>query len=231
MIKLLLIEDNEDLGFMLKNSLEDFIGGYEVRWVVNGKEGLDMLAGFNPDIIVSDIEMPVLDGIEMVKLIRQTDTRIPIILASARTYSKSVTIGFEAGINNYIKKPFLPEELDAHIKALLAMTQTQPDKKNETVYILGAYKFDPQRYCLEYQSQKKNLSQLESNILTLLCENMGDLVERNVFFTKFWNNNYDTNFNSRSLDVFVNNLRHYLEKDSSVKIRTVKKVGLILEVS
>jgi len=110
-IKLLLIEDNEDLSYILKSGLEDVIGGYEVDIALNGKEGLEHYQSFAPDIVVSDIEMPEMDGYEVVKIIRQKNGDIPIILASGRSAPKSVTIGYELGANNYIKKPILQKNL------------------------------------------------------------------------------------------------------------------------
>lgn len=121
MIRLLLVEDDANLSYIIQGGLEDMIGGYEVTIAGNGKEGLETYRQMKPDIIVADIEMPVMDGYEMVRRIRETDQEIPILFSSARVSPKDVVKGYELGVNNYVKKPFLPEELDAHVRALLRM--------------------------------------------------------------------------------------------------------------
>lgn len=230
MIQLLLIEDDVHFGYIIKSSLEEILGGYKVKWVTNGREGLAALDDFKFDVIVSDVEMPFMNGTEMVKKIRSTNTHIPIIFASAKISPGDVTGGYEAGADLYIKKPFQHEELDAHIKSMLKLTRKQPDSTEETVYQLGEYTFYPQQYLLQYKSEKQHLTALESNILAMLCEHMGKVVDRADFIEKYWQADYDYNSNSRSLDVFISKLRGYLSADKSVSIKTLKKVGLLLEV-
>lgn len=227
MIKLLLIEDDANLGYIIKSSLEEIVGGYDVSVATNGMEGLAMLSRITPDIIVSDIDMPVLDGVEMVKKIRMTDNNIPVIFASGKVSSKDVTTGYAVGADNYIKKPFLPEELDAHIKALIKLKS--PAKKKDGKFRIGQYIFDAAHYCIEYNLEKQRLSLREVELLTLLCENMGEVVHRDEVLTKYWGNN--DYFTSRSLDVFISKIRAYLAKDPSVSITNIKGVGFILEVT
>ena len=118
-MKLLLVEDDATLRYMIRNSLEVVIGGYEMAEAANGAEGLELWKTFRPDIIVADVEMPVMDGYEMVAKIRETDRLQPIVFASGMEDPSHVMRGYEVGVNNYIKKPYLPEELDAHVRALL----------------------------------------------------------------------------------------------------------------
>ena len=228
MTKLLLIEDDENMIYMIKNSLEELIGGYKVYAARNGVEGLAVLADIMPDVIVSDIEMPVLDGIEMVKKIRLSNSRIPILFATGRTSFKAVIDGYAAGVNNYIKKPYMPEELDAHIKALLDKSRYQPVETKQELFQIGKYTFDSTRYYLGYESKRQHLTKTESQILALLCVNMGKVVLREEILTKHWPE-ADT-FTSRSLDVFISKIRTYLSADPSVVIKNIKKVGLMLEV-
>ncbi len=228
MIKLLLIEDDINLGYIIKSSLEEIIGDYEVRTASNGEEGLQALTGnYLPDVIVSDIDMPVLNGLDMVKQIRKSNTEIPIIFATAKKSSKDVTVGYESGVNNYIKKPFLPEELDAHIKALIRLKHNQIIKPKEKTYRIGKYIFDPKLYYLDYNSKKQNLTSREAQILTLLYDKKGEVVLREDILNKFWGTN--DYFTSRSLDVFISKMRRYLSEDATVSIKNIKGVGLILE--
>lgn len=116
--------------------MEDVVGGYDVMTATNGKDGLKIYDTFKPDVIISDIDMPVMNGIDMVKRIRETDGDVIILFATAMTNPNNVKLGYEVGVNNYVKKPFVPEELDAHIKGLLKMKNGRR-MRNETNF----YKF------------------------------------------------------------------------------------------
>jgi len=229
-IKLLLIEDDADLSYIMKSGLEDVIGEYEVDIALNGQEGLEHYRSFKPDMIVSDIEMPGMDGYEMVKIIRQTDEDIPIILATGKSAPKNVTIGYEMGADNYIKKPYTPEELNAHIKALLQMKNNTRRQSKSDIRKIGKYTFDPKNMTLTFSyTEKIELTARESQILELLVQHKGEIVKREDILNMFWEK-HDYSFASKSLNVFVTKLRSYFSKDASVSIKNVKQVGLILEV-
>ena len=114
MVKLLLVEDDVNLSYIVQTALEDLIGGYQVFTAPNGAEGLKQWEEHHPDVIVSDIDMPVMNGFDMVRRIRETDKTTPILFGSALTSPRDVKEGYKLGVNNYVKKPFVPDELDAH---------------------------------------------------------------------------------------------------------------------
>ena len=229
MVKLLLVEDDANLCYIIQGGLEDMIGGYEVMTAANGEEGLRLWHEQKPDVIVSDIEMSVMDGYEMVRRIRETDSDIPILFTSGRVSPKDVVKGYELGINNYIKKPFLAEELNAHITALLRLTKGMKKTDEEEVFRLGSrYLFDAQKQLLrDVQGEEKSLTQREARLLQMLCENKGKVVRREQILAQLWDTE-DDYFASRSLDVFVSRLRKLLAADGTVQIKTVKGVGLML---
>lgn len=228
MIRLLLVEDDTNLSYIIQAALEDMIGDYEVAIANNGKEGLDKYRADKPDIIVADIEMPVMDGYEMVRRIRETDKEIPILFSSARVSPKDVVRGYELGVNNYVKKPFLPEELDAHIHALLRMKQGSTEKKMSHSLTVGNYTLDPAQATLRHTSGSTQLlTPRETGILELLFNKPGEVIRREVILDKFWNTDGDY-FASRSLDVFVTKLRKLFTKDETVCIKTVKGIGLMI---
>jgi len=230
MIKLLLIEDDVNLGYIIKNIMEDLIGGYEVDIALNGKKGLEHLKSFAPDVIVSDIEMPVMNGFEMVKKIRQANLDLPVIFATCKINSKDVTFGYEVGADNYIKKPFTPEELDAHVKTLINLKNNCRLRLKNTIYSIGKYSFDPKNFTLIYDNLEKiKLTSRESRILEILLQHKGDIVKREYFLKTFWDSKIDNFYASRSLDVFITKLRKYLSKDTSISIKNVKQAGLILD--
>lgn len=230
MIRLLLVEDDSNLCYIIQGGLEDMVGGYEVMTAPNGEEGLKLWKEQHPDVIVSDIEMPVMDGYEMVRRIRETDPFTPILFTSGRVSPKDVVKGYELGVNSYVKKPFLPEELNAHITALLKMTKGMRASEDEAVFSIGKhFRFDAERAVLHSEVDGEHLLTVrEAQLLRLLCEQKGKIVKRDVILSRFWNTE-DDYFASRSLDVFVSRLRKLLASDSSVQIRTVKGVGLVLE--
>ena len=233
MTRVLLVEDDKNLSFILKSSLEQMIGGYEVLSVANGKDGLDMLTKENFDVIVSDVEMPVMDGVTMVQHIRKNHPSLAIIFITGLTTARDVINGYQAGADFYIKKPFLPEELDAHIQAVLRMrhnTQAESPAGNDedTIFTIGKYSFDPTQNLLIFENEQHNLTAKESKILEMLCREKGKVVSRENILNEIWGNS--DFYSSRSLDVFITKLRKYLSKDTSVSLNVLKGVGICLKV-
>jgi DNA-binding response OmpR family regulator len=237
MIKLLLVEDDDILGFIIKEGME-LIGDYEVMWCQNPKAGLVAFDSFVPDVVVSDVEMPGMTGLEMVKIIRQKNPDIPIILETGVASGKTIVEAYSIGIDNYIKKPFLPAELDAYIQVLMRRISAAPKPVNavveapaaltESQYVFGKYKFDSKRQTLESQSNRYELSVTESTLLELLVKNVGQLVTKEMIATDIWKGNQY--MNNQSLDVFLHNLRKYLVDDSEIRIKTVRGVGYVFEI-
>lgn len=233
MTRVLLVEDDKNLSFILKSSLEQMIGGYEVVSVANGKDGLDMLTKENFDVIVSDVEMPVMDGVTMVQHIRKNHPSLAIIFITGLTTARDVINGYQAGADFYIKKPFLPEELDAHIQAVLRMrrnTQAESPVGNDedTIFTIGKYSFDPTQNLLIFENEQHNLTAKESKILEMLCREKGKVVSRENILNEIWGNS--DFYSSRSLDVFITKLRKYLSKDTNVSLNVLKGVGICLKV-
>ena len=233
MTRVLLVEDDKNLSFILKSSLEQMIGGYEVVSVANGKDGLDMLTKGNFDVIVSDVEMPVMDGVTMVQHIRKNHPSLAIIFITGLTTARDVINGYQAGADFYIKKPFLPEELDAHIQAVLRMrhnTQAESPVGNDedTIFTIGKYSFDPTQHMLIFENEQHNLTAKESKILEMLCREKGKVVSRENILNEIWGNS--DFYSSRSLDVFITKLRKYLSKDTDVSLNVLKGVGICIKV-
>jgi len=228
-IKLLLVEDDANLCYIIRGGLEDMIGGYEVMTASNGEEGLKIWKEQHLDIIISDIEMPVMDGYEMVRRIRETDGFIPIVFTSGRVSPKDVVKGYELGVNNYIKKPFLAEELDAHIGALLKMKRGMGAANESEIYRIGEnYTFDAVHAVLKHSScVQKTMTEREAKLLQMLCKKKNELVRRDIILSRLWDTEDDF-FASRSLDVFVTRLRKLFADDERIQIKTVKGVGLCL---
>lgn len=226
-IKLLFVEDDTSFAFVVKGSLE-LTGEYEIDTASSGREGLELFNSSSPDIIVSDIEMKDMDGMEMVKLIRKLNKDIPILFATGRTSPQDVLKGYELNVDNFIKKPYLPDELNAHIKAILKRVQKQQSLQPISKIQIGQYSFDINTHILTKEHSRK-LTQREADILLLLHERKGTIVKREEILESFWGRN--DFFTSRSLDVFINSLRKYLSEDHTIEIQTIRSEGLKLQFS
>jgi len=227
-VKLLFVEDDTSFAFIIKGSLE-LTEMYQVQTAFNGKEGLDAYHSFNPDVIVADIEMPIMNGMEMVSQIRKTDESIPILFATGHTSARLVLDGYKLNVDNFIKKPFLPEELDAHIQAVLRRTRMVSNVNNEENIYLGDIIFNTEKQYLQHKSVKYKLTARESRILHKLFESNGNVVKRDTLLKEIWG--LSDFFTSRSLDVYINSLRKYLSVDPKINIETIRGKGLVLNIT
>ena len=223
MAKILYVEDEAFLAKIVKESLERL--EHEVMHLSDGKNVDRIFLDFSPDICVFDIMLPFKNGYELAKEVRHLDNKIPIIFLTAKSQTQDVVTGFEAGGNDYIKKPFSMEELEVRIQNLLKITEGIKKQKTkiEVISIGKYYTFYPIKHQLISTSGKKTLSHKESQILDLLCENINGTTERKEILLKVWND--DSYFNSRNLDVYIRKIRGYLSKDDKVNIMTLKGVG------
>ncbi|MCD7937599.1 MAG: response regulator transcription factor [Tannerellaceae bacterium] len=218
-IKVLLVEDEQTLAGIIKDTLEG--KEFEIELAYNGIEGLEKYQEIKPDIIVTDIMMPEMDGFTMVREIRKTNQAIPVLFLSARSAANDVVEGFELGGNDYLKKPFGMSELIVRIKALLSRVPVKPVETTD--YRLGNYRFDPITQNLFLFGEKQALSNRESEILKRLCDNKNQVLPMKDVLLDLWGD--DSFFNARSLHVFITKLRHKLSKDPSIQILNVRGIG------
>ena len=205
-ITVLLVEDEQTLAMIIKDTLEG--QGFLIQTAADGEEGLRLFFDLRPDVLVADVMMPRMDGFEMVRRIRQTDRRTPVLFLTARSAVNDVVEGFELGANDYLKKPFGMQELIVRIKALMgrACTYTQPAENEQTFYEIGRYQLDTRRQLLLHESLKQELSHREAEILRRLCQNRNCVVSMRDILLDLWGD--DSFFNQRSLHVFITKLRH-----------------------
>jgi DNA-binding response OmpR family regulator len=226
-IKLLFVEDDTSFAFIVKGSLE-LTDVYQVQTAFNGKEGLEAYYSFDPDVIVADIDMPVLDGMDMISQIRKTNELIPVLFITGHTGAQYVINGYKLKVDNFIKKPFLPEELDVHIQAVLKRTRMFQNLNNFGEVYLGNTVFNMDKQYLTYQNIKRKLTARETKILHKLYERKGNVVNREELLKEFWG--LSDFFTSRCLDVFINLLRKHLSPDPNINIETIRGKGLVLNI-
>ena len=221
-IKILLVDDDLKNSMLLKRFIE--ADGYEVIYANNGKVGLEMYREEHPDLILLDINMPELDGFEMARMIRQSDKRVVIFFLTDRTDKVDRLHGFSLKGNDYIPKPFYPEELIARIHERFDSVTVDQDVE----YQVGDTLFRPNLSSLSYGGETHSLSVRQTEILQMLVENIGRLVGRDEILERIWG---DASYsNSLALNVQITYLRRLLT-DSRISIVSIKKKGYILSVT
>ncbi|MBP1615480.1 MAG: putative two component system response regulator [Bacteroidetes bacterium] len=226
-IEVLLVEDEHTLAMIIKDTLEE--KSFIIRTAFNGEEGLRLFFEHRPDVLVADVMMPRMDGFEMVRRIRQTDKKTPVIFLTARSAINDVVEGFELGANDYLKKPFGMQELIVRIKALVGKAFNSSEEEKSSKFEIGNYLFDSITQSLIFAGVKQELSHRESEILHRLCENRNQVVNAQDVLLDLWGD--DSFFNSRSLHVFMTKLRHKLAQDERIRIVNVRGIGYKLIVN
>jgi DNA-binding response OmpR family regulator len=220
-MKILYIEDEVSLAKIVKESLES--RDFDVLHLDDGEFVMNEITSFQPDICLVDVMLPKKDGFTIGNEIRQLYPNLPIVFITARDQTKDVLKGFESGGNDYIKKPFSLEELIIRIKNLYTLTKGQNDQKENASYRIGLYTYNPKTLDLIVQDTVKKLSYREAQLLMILFETKGEIVNRKYILDTLWGD--DHFFNSRNLDVYITKLRNYLKSDPNIEIITLKGVG------
>ncbi len=198
--------------------------GYEVVYASNGKVGLELYRDVHPDLILLDINMPEMNGFEVAQTIRETDRRIIIFFLTDRTDKVDRLYGFKLKGNDYIPKPFYPEELIAKINERFESDITSQDIE----YLLGNTLFRPNLASLTYKGETHSLSVRQTEILAILAKNVGKVVDRDTILNTVWG---DSSYaNSLALNVQITYIRKLLT-DPSITITSLKKKGYILTIN
>ena len=223
-IRILLAEDDENLGSLLKEYL--IAKSYDTDWQVDGDKAYKSFIKNHYDLCILDVMMPIKDGFTLAKEIRMTNAEIPIIFLTAKSMKEDVIEGFKMGADDYMSKPFSMEELLFRIEAILRRTQKDGVGGNQAEFNIGKYKFDATKQTLYLDDIAQKLTTKESELLQLLCNNKNIVLERNFALKTIWiDDNY---FNARSMDVYIAKLRKYLKDDPSVQIINVHGKGFKL---
>jgi DNA-binding response OmpR family regulator len=202
--------------------------GYEVEGVGDGSQALARFGQIKPDLVVLDIMLPGADGLEICKEIRKL-SQVPIIMLTARDEVTDKVVGLEVGADDYLTKPFHPQELVARAKALLRRARVEPDAPK--LIRAGKLEVDLERHEVRYEQAKVQLRPKEFDLLTLLARHPGRVFQRSELLDLVWG--YDFPGYTRTVDVHVQQVREKLAA-AGVKepsIETVWGVGYRLELS
>ena len=222
-IRILLVDDDRQNSEFLRKFLE--VEGYKVTYAENGRKGWEAFTVAKPDLVLLDVNMPVMNGFELAQLIREQDRDLLIFFLTDRTEKADRLKGFDLKGNDYIPKPFYPEELIAKIKERFEHRLSTPS----TRMTIGKTIFDSNLSTIEIDGVVQHLSARQSEILAILAQNIGQTVERDIILQSVWGN--DSYANSLALNVQITYLRKKLKADISISIVSLKKRGYFLEVN
>lgn len=229
MARILLAEDDPNLGLLLQEYLT--IKGFDTTLAKDGDEALSKFVLSTYDLCIFDVMMPKKDGFTLAKEVRMSDKDTPIIFLTAKSMKDDTLQGFKVGADDYMTKPFSMEELLARIQAVLRRSQKiagSEEVKPATSFVIGAYIFDYEKQVLHHSDIHQKLTSKESELLKLLCENLGKPVSRSFALKMVWGD--DTYFNARSMDVYITKLRKFFKEEPSIQIVNLHGEGFKLVI-
>ena len=219
-IKILLCEDDENLGMLLREYLQ--AKGFVAELCADGEAGFKAFLKTKFDICVLDVMMPKKDGFTLAQEIRSANTDVPIIFLTAKTLKEDILEGFKLGADDYITKPFSMEELVFRIEAILRRTKGKKSRES-TVYRLGHLTFVTQWQLLQIGEKHTKLTSKENEALALRCSHSNEILQRDFALKTIWiDDNY---FNARSMDVYITKLRKHLKDDPQIEIINIHGKG------
>jgi len=219
--RVLVVEDDEEIADVLRRALRN--EGYDVRTSADGVEALDVAAGFIPDLIVLDLGLPRLDGIEVCRRLR-ADSDVPILMLTARAETDDRVGGLDSGADDYLVKPFERKELLARIRALL---RRRPPRGSASLQV-GDLSLNPDTREVRRGQREIELTNREFELLEYLMHNERLVVSRERLLDEVWG--YDPMAATNTIDVFISNLRRKLESDSESRLLHTKRgAGYVLK--
>jgi DNA-binding response OmpR family regulator len=219
--RVLVVEDDTEIAQVLQRSMR--IEGYDVRIAGDGVSALDAAHAFLPDLVVLDLGLPRLDGIEVAKTLREGGGDVPILMLTARDAVDARVEGLDAGADDYLVKPFERQELLARMRALL---RRRPPRGSASL-VVGDLKLNPDTHEVHRGERSIELTQREFELLEYLMHNERIVVSRQRLLDEVWG--YDPFSMTNTIEVFVSNLRRKLEADGEPRLlHTIRGAGYVL---
>jgi heavy metal response regulator len=221
-MRLLVVEDEKKVASFIRQGLAE--EGYAVDVALDGEEGLRMALEGLHDLIILDIALPKMDGLQVLKRLRQQEVKRPVLLLTVRATIEDKVLGLDAGADDYLTKPFAFQELLARVRALLRRrAETEP-----ALFQIADLILDPARRATSRRGRKIDLTSKEFALLEYFMRNPGRVLTRTMIIEHVWNYDFDTM--SNVIDVYVNYLRKKIDSGHEPKlIHTVRGVGYVLK--
>jgi DNA-binding response OmpR family regulator len=222
-VRILVVEDDEEIAQVLQRSLR--LEGYEVKLAGDGVQGLEEAHAFLPDLIVLDLGLPRLDGVDVAKRLREGGDEVPILILTARDALESRVEGLDVGADDYLVKPFERQELLARMRALL---RRRPPRGMAPLRV-GDLMLNPDTHEVSRGDRRIELTQREFELLEYLMRNERLVISRQKLLDEVWG--YDPFSITNTIEVFVSNLRRKLEAGGEPRLlHTVRGAGYVLRV-
>ncbi len=205
--RILIIDDEPQITRVLRRSL--MAHRYDIRIASDGEYGLDLFHNFHPDLVITDLSMPEMNGIELCREIRKV-SEVPIIVLSVKGEEKTKVEALDAGADDYITKPFGMSELTARVRANL---RRSPSEEEASSFEVGDFKVDLAKHLVFVKDEEIHLTPKEFELLTYLVKNDGKVITHRTLLGAIWGGNFTEQ--PEYLRVFVGNLRKKIEANSS----------------
>ncbi|HYI78728.1 MAG TPA: response regulator transcription factor [Chryseolinea sp.] len=225
-LQIMLVEDDESLGFLIKDSLDGL--GWKVHLYKDGEKGLSAFHHNTFDLCILDIMLPDKDGYDLARDIRKYNQHVPIIFLTAKSQTEDRIRGFQIGADDYVCKPFSIEEFKYRIEAVLRRSLgLQPATDRSGVLKARSSTLDLRNLVLNANGMVTQLTYKEAKLLEMFFRHRDTLIERELFLKTVWEE--DGFFVARSMDVFISRLRKYLRQDPDLKIENIRGIGYIMK--
>lgn len=227
MKKLLVVDDEPSILTLLKFNLEQ--SGFEVLTAENGNDALDIATTEDLTLIVLDLMLPGMDGMDVCKTLRQEKINTPILMLTAKDDEFDKILGLELGADDYMTKPFSPREVVARVKAILRRTNLVAAEVKDEVIKIGELEIHPDKYMVMFKGEPLVLTPKEFELLLYLANHRGKVLSRDQLLNGVWDFHYDGD--TRIVDVHISHLREKIEADTKqpVYIRTIRGFGYKME--
>jgi two-component system alkaline phosphatase synthesis response regulator PhoP len=220
--RLLVIEDERNIAELIKYNLQE--AGYRVSTSPNGQDGLAQVRKKKPDLVILDLMLPELDGLEVCKIMRQNDetAAIPILMLTAKGEEADRVVGLELGADDYMTKPFSPRELVARVRAVLRRVGERP--KAAALLRAGHLEVDTARHIVLVKAKQVTLTPKEYDLLIRLMTSRGRVLSRDALLESVWGYDQSLEIETRTVDMHIGQLRKKIRPESE-RIVTIKNVG------
>ncbi|MCB1215008.1 MAG: response regulator transcription factor [Deltaproteobacteria bacterium] len=221
-MKVLIIEDERDIAELISYNLKE--AHFETRSCHNGREGLLEAQRYQPHLIVLDLMLPDMNGLEVCRQIKSHHKlkAIPILMLTAKGEETDRIVGLELGADDYVTKPFSPRELLLRIQAILRRSEAKPKAKEKEILEFGLLRLDEERFEASVEGKFIELTALEFKLLKYLLNNKGRVASREALLEKVWG--HQAYLNTRTVDTHIKRLRAKLGPAGSY-IETIRGMG------
>ncbi|ANE48558.1 transcriptional regulator [Paenibacillus swuensis] len=221
--KILVVDDEPSISMLIDFNLK--LVGYDVQCVYDGEAVFDAIRTFRPDLIILDLMLPKMDGVHVCRELRNQNNLVPIIMLTALQDLSDKIAGLDNGADDYMTKPFSPQELISRIQAILRRAQTLPSTQEGQPIIIGNIHLNPEQREVSLDGKPIELTPKEFELLLFLCKHRGKVLSRQQLLHGVWD--YHFLGDTRIVDVHISHLRDKIEKNARTPeyIMTIRNVG------